>query len=166
MDRSAELRLPTVAVAVRIVVGARPPADAELFVSGAPRADRGQLVDDVSDMLDGADEFVPVRCGDGGVRLVGKHAIAWVAIRHRDPGAAPEEPSEVFELYDRRHRVELAFASGTVRGFVLDSSPADRPRVIDHLNRVERFVRLWTPDEQLLVNRAMILEVVELPEES
>jgi hypothetical protein len=171
MDRSTELRLPTVVVAVRIVVSGKSAVDAELFAAAAPRHGRGELIDDVAEMLDGDDPFVPVRIG-GNVRLVGKAAIAWVAIRRRDPDALPsrefpEEPSEVILLYDRRHRVEIALPSPTepLRGFLLDSSPADRPRVIDHLNSGPRFVRLWTPDEQVLVNRSLIVEVVELPEE-
>jgi hypothetical protein len=34
--------------------------------------------------------------------------------------------------------------------------------VIDHLNRPGLFVRLWTPDEQVLVNKRQIVAVAEL----
>jgi hypothetical protein len=36
--------------------------------------------------------------------------------------------------------------------------------VIDYLNRAIRFVRLWTPEEQVLINKSLILEVIEMPE--
>jgi len=48
-------------------------------------------------------------------------------------------------------------------GTMLDSSPADRPRVIDHLNRSGRFVRLWTTEEHYLINTTQVVAVTELP---
>jgi hypothetical protein len=44
---------------------------------------------------------------------------------------------------------------------LFDSSPADRPRVVDHLNRARRFLRLWTPDAQTLINTDQIVAVRE-----
>jgi hypothetical protein len=166
VDRSADLRIPTVAVAVRIVMAGKPELAAELFVGAESRRDRGHLVDDVAALLDAAEQFVPMRT-HGVVRLLSKHAIAWVAIQRRSPDAKPstefpDEPSEVLTLYDRQHRVELALAEGKLTGLLLDSSPADRPRTIDYLNQAPRFVRLWTPDDHLLVNKARILDVIEL----
>ena len=67
-------------------------------------------------------------------------------------------------LYDRQHRVEIELVAGTrLLGTLLDSSPADRPRVIDHLNGAASFVRLWTPHEHILINKAQIVCVTELP---
>ena len=106
---------------------------------------------------------------DSQVRLLAKHAIAWVAIRRRDPDEMPStdfenEPSEL-TLYDREHRVEIALAHGApLVGTLLDSSPADRPRVVDHLNRAGRFVRLWTSDEHFLINATQVVAVTELGE--
>ena len=100
------------------------------------------------------------------VRLLAKHAVAWVAVhRHDDEAEADfaDIPSEVMTLYDRQHRVEVALVDGgKLVGMLLDSSPADRPRVADHLNRALRFVRLWTSDEHFLVNKTQILQVTEL----
>lgn len=138
----------------------------ELFVADATRSGRSQLLDDIAALLDEPASFVPAR-GAGGVLLLAKHAIAWVAIA-RDDSLADAEfgdySSEVTTLYDRQHRVELALCGGgTLVGGMLDSSPADRPRVIDHLNRSGRFVRLWTSDEHYLVNKQQIVRVTELP---
>ena len=49
-------------------------------------------------------------------------------------------------------------------GMLLDSSPADRTRVVDHLNRAGAFVRLWTSDEHVLVNKTQILHVTDIRE--
>jgi hypothetical protein len=46
-------------------------------------------------------------------------------------------------------------------GTLFDSEPSDRPRVIDHLRRPDRFLRLWTEDEHYLINKDHILAVVE-----
>src|SRR5438045_2796470 len=138
---TAELRIPTVAVPVRLQVVHKPIGQAELFVVDARRT-RGQLLDAIATMLDGPLEFVPVR-DTGTVRLVPKDAIVWVAIRQRDSEARARadasddfwsaEPSEVLTLYDRYHRVEIELVGGTISGTLLESSPADRPRVIDYL---------------------------------
>lgn len=150
-----------------MVISGKPPSDAELFVADTPRGDRGQLLDDIAELLDEPAAFVPIRDG-GVVRLIPKHAIEWVGVRQRDPDApatASEESPEMFTLYDRRHRVEIDVAgTGRLAGIFLDSSPSDRPRVIDYLNRAIRFVRLWTPEEQVLINKSLILEVIEMPE--
>lgn len=155
VDRSTELRLPTVAVPVRLAQLGHEPVDAELFLVDTPRAG-GQLLDDMAALLDEDTAFVPVKQG-AGVRLFAKHALAWVSV-HRGDDAE-------LTLYDRQHRVEVELAGGAkLVGMLLDSSPADRPRVVDHLNRARRFVRLWTSDEHFLVNKTQILQVTELGE--
>ena len=47
-----ELRLPTVAVPVRLAMIGASPVDAELFVADVPRPHRAKLIDDVAAMLD------------------------------------------------------------------------------------------------------------------
>lgn len=167
VDRSAELRLPTVVVPVRLALTGRAAQPAELFVADVARRGRTQLLDDLATLLDEPSEFVPARV-DGAVRLLAKHAIAWIAVRRRGDRELPstdfpEELSEAGTLYDRQHRVAIELASGPgLTGLFLDSSPADRPRVFDHLNRPGQFVRVWTPDEHVLVHKRAIVSVTEL----
>jgi len=166
----AELRLPTLAVPVRLAVVGGEVAPAELHVADAPRAGRSDLLDDLGALLDDDELFVPVRMA-GHIRLIGKQAINWVAVKRRDQSRPlpvgvetwPEEPSLVTTLYDRMHHVELALVGGTkIIGQLMDSLPADRPRTIDHLNRAGRFLRLWTQEEHFLVNKAQIVWVSEV----
>ena len=167
MEQKPELRLPTTAVPVtlRLVPGQR--VEAELFVADATRTGHSQLLDDVAAMLDGPTAFVPLRV-QRDVQLYAKPAILYVSIaRHADEPDESNEfvdvPSEVITLYDRQHHVtvELAGGDGALTGMLFDSSPSDRPRVIDHLNRSGRFLRLWTEATHYLINKDQIIRVTE-----
>jgi hypothetical protein len=166
-ERISELRLPITAVAVRLALVGGAPAAAEMFVASGARRSPGQLLDDLAAQLAGGARFLPVRWSQR-VRLLGTHAIAWVAVAlpTDEPVAGdPAEPDEELTLYDREHRVEIELAHGTkLIGTMLDSSPADRPRVIDHLNQAGPFLRLWTTDEHYLINTTQVVAVTELDE--
>jgi hypothetical protein len=154
-------------VAVRLALVGAMPMPAEVFVADVPRRGRGQLFDDLATRLCSEAAFVPVRWS-GRVRMLAKHAIAWIAVRRHATGEIPsldfsDEPSEL-TLFDREHRVEIEVGSSNLIGTLLDSSPADCPRLIDHLNRSGRFLRLWTSDEHYLVNAAHVIAVTELGE--
>jgi hypothetical protein len=171
-QRTSELRIPTVAVGVRLAVVGAQPAAVEMFVPDVQRRGIGQLLDDLAAQLAGDARFVPVRTANR-VRLLAKHAVAWIAIGRHDPEApagapSPEpagEPSEELTLFDHQHFVEIELAHGTkVIGTLLDSAPADHSRVIDHLNRCGGWVRLWTTDQHYVINTAQIVAVTELGE--
>jgi hypothetical protein len=168
-DRSSELRLPTKVIAVRLALVGGMPTAAEMFVADTARRGRGHVLDDLAAQLGAETSFIPVRWSSR-VRLLGKHAIAWIAVRRddlEDPTSVDSsvEPSEELTLYDREHRVEIELVHGTkLIGTLLDSSPLDRTRVIDHLNRAGRFARLWTTNEHFLINTTQILAVTELGE--
>jgi hypothetical protein len=167
-NRSSELRLPTKPVAIRLALVGSQPVAAEMFVADVRRRGRTHLFDDLATQLGAEAAFMPVRW-DGQVRLLSKHAVVWIAVRRNDPDHDPstdfgDEPSEL-TLYDREHRVEVALAGGAaLLGAMLDSSPADRPRVMDHLNRAGRFIRLWTSDEHYLIHTTQVVAVTELGE--
>ena len=146
-------------MAVRLALIGNAPAPAELFVADEARRGRSQLLDDVAALLTSPTAFLPVRLS-ARVRLLGKHAIAWIAVARRDE----DDPSEELTLYDREHNVELELDRGGTKliGTLLDSAPIDRTRVIDHLNSAGNFLRLWTADEHYLVNTRQIIAVTEL----
>lgn len=166
MEQKPELRLPTTAVPVtlRLVAGQR--VEAELFLADATRTGHSKLLDDVAALLDEPTAFLPVRVAKQ-VQLYAKPALLYVSIaRHSeddDDGAFIDVPSEVITLYDRQHHVtvDLAGEHGALTGMLFDSSPSDRPRVIDHLNRSGRFLRLWTEATHYLINKDQIIRVTE-----
>jgi hypothetical protein len=171
-DRSSELRLPTKVVAVRLALVGGMPSAAEVFIADVARRGRGRghLLDDLAAQLGAEASFMPVRWSNR-VRLLGKHAIAWIAVPRGDLDDSPsidssaELSEEELTLYDREHRVEIELVHGTkLIGTLLDSSPMDRTRVIDHLNRAGRFLRLWTTHEHFLINTTQVVAVTELGE--
>jgi hypothetical protein len=154
-------------VTVRLAIVGASPSAVEMFVPDVPRRGRGQLLDDLAVQLDGEARFMPVRTTSR-VRLVGKHAIAWIAIDRHGPEEPPVEPVEIPEeltLFDHQHFVEVELAHGTkLIGTLLDSAPADHSRVGDHLNQSGRWLRLWTTDQHYLINVQQVVAVTELGE--
>lgn len=174
MGGSSELRLPTLAVPVDLSRAGRPGERVELFIADVPGRGRSQLVGDVAQLLESEPMFLPVAepHAGGRVALVGKQAILWVGISLRDLGVAPVadgvpdeiefEPSEIVMLFDHRHDCRVELDTGeAIDGYVLYSSPADRPRLADHLNLPGVFVRIWTSDHLYLVNKRHIVRVLE-----
>lgn len=160
--RADELRIPTVAVPVHLAVGPHDtwPERGELFVADDHK--RADPAEALTHMLETAAQFVPFRTGER-VRLVARSSIVYVAV----PGE-PEQPASSeaeLVLYDRQHRVEVQLVQGTrFEGLLLDNSPGDRPRAIDHLNSPAQFVRLWTAKEHVLIAKSQIATVTELGE--
>lgn len=154
-------------VTVRLAIVGASPSAVEMFVPDVPRRGRSQLLDDLATQLDGEARFVPVRTTSR-VRLVAKHAIAWIAIHRRDPEEPPAEPAEAPEeltLFDHQHFVEVELAHGTkLIGTLLDSAPADHARAGDHLNHLGHWLRLWTTDQHYLINVQQVIAVTELGE--
>lgn len=179
MRPTAELRVPMVPVAVEIAGTHAPPAPCEVYLADTPRHGRTAMADDLAALLEADPPFIPVKFV-AGVTLVGKHAIQWLAFAlhaapvddndgdgddfgDTSPEGGPREPSEVMTLFDSKHDVEITLGDGsTLTGSILHSSPADKPRVIDYLNRPARFVRLWTPRAQYLINKAHVARVREV----
>jgi hypothetical protein len=152
---------------VRLALVGRDVLDAEIFLVDRVRQAKTQVLDDLAELLAEASTFLPVKHGER-VRMLAKHAVAWVSINPEAAELAVELefddlPSEVVTLYDREHRVEVELVvGGSLHGTLFDSAPADRPRLVDHLNSTVGFVRLWTQDAHFLVNRAQILSVSEV----
>ena len=169
------------AVGVRLAVVGAHPVPMEMFVPEVPRRGVGQLLDDLAAQLASEARFLPVRTANR-VRLLAKHAIAWIAITRHEPeavaaaaaeGQVPAELTidpvadapEELTLFDHQHFVEIELAHGTkLIGTLLDSAPADHSRVIDHLNRCGGWVRLWTTDQHYVINAAQVVAVTELGE--
>ncbi len=69
----------------------------------------------------------------------------------------------MFTLYEHEHKVEVELLGGMrLEGALMDSSPSNRSRAVDHLNRAGRFVRLWAAEEHYLINKGQIIQVGEL----
>jgi hypothetical protein len=157
------LRTPTLEVAVRLALRGDAPAAATLFLPEAPQLGRAQLLEGVCSYLEEDREFLPVAFGELRA-LVNRSAIAYVAVARRPSGFDDDEVSDVHTLFDHRCPVAVTLEGGnSLRGTFLFSSPADRARLIDFINTGPRFVRVWTSDELILVQRSAIRILAELP---
>lgn len=180
-----DLRVPTLAVPVELSRAGQARERVELFLpsgrAGEAVVARGRtaIASELATLLEAEPLFLPVRehaPGGPRVALVGKHAIAWVAISLRAgagagvggagdavPDEVADEPSDALALYDHHHGVRVELDGGeAIDGHVLYSSPADRPRLADHLNLAPRFLRVWTATALYLVNKQHIVRVLEL----
>jgi hypothetical protein len=161
---SGDLRLPTLSVMVELSRVGRAREHAELFLPGGEdvaRRGRTAVAGELATLLESEPPFLPVRerdpAGAMRVALIGKHSFVWVSI-----GLEEEEPGDVLALYDHQHGVRVELDGGeTIVGHVLYSSPADRPRLADHLNLAPRFLRVWTATALYLVNKQHIVRVLE-----
>jgi hypothetical protein len=176
MGEPSELRVPTRPIAVEIALLGQSSESAELFLGGAVPDSRSQLAVEVAIMLEDGAGFLPIGTR-GAVSLCNKAAIAWVALGTSylaggvaapdGSDAVPEamelaEPSEVVTLYDQRHDVRVEFAANAaLEGHVLYSSPEGRQRVVDHLNRVARYLWLWQGTTLYLINKQHVVRVIE-----
>lgn len=164
MSRSLpSLRTPTVEVSIRLALRGDSPEPAALFLPEAVPLGRAQLLESVCGYLEEEREFLPIAFQERRA-LVNRSAIAYVAVARRPSGFDDDEVSDVHTLFDHRSPVAATLEGGTsVRGTLLFSSPADRARLIDFINLGPRFVRLWTSDELILVQRSAIRILAELP---
>ena len=171
---SAALRLPTVATRVELILPGRAPTAAEMFIAELPHQGRTAIALAVAALLESDAAFVPARDPSGAIVLLGKPALAAVAIALHDPAAALDpsedldwdEPSEVRTLYDQRHDLEVELDRGpTLIGQLLYSSAAERPRVVDHLNQAGGFFQLWTRTTLYVVGKRHVVRIRELAAE-
>lgn len=162
---SSELRVPKIRVAVDLAVASGEPRRVELFIAEHRRnAPTRQLV---IDLLEEPEPFLPALTEDG-FSLYNKDSLAWVSLSLAGGDVPVEEEAHEPEqaLFDRQIAVQVELVTGTqVGGELLYSPPPHRGRVVDHLNDVHRFFRLWTPSRLYLVNKNHVLRVVETPAE-
>jgi hypothetical protein len=113
----------------------------------------------ILDLLEQVDSFLPAcDLGSGDCESFNSRAVAWIGV----PLAPVEGEESAEELFEHRRRVRIVlFGALSLDGELLYSAPAEASRVVDLLNRKERFFRLWTEDQVYLVNKDSVLSVIE-----
>jgi hypothetical protein len=85
-------------------------------------------------------------------------AVVWIGMSRLSDDAAGAGD----ELYEHRKFVRVALADGgALEGEILYSAPDDEARLVDYLNRPDRFLRLWDGDRFFLVNKESVVRIVE-----
>lgn len=157
MSQAKTLRVRKERLEVDLALAGAPPRKVELFL--AEHGSHGFSRQRVLELIERADCFLPA-CD----RITGEwesfnaRAVVWIAMSRASADA--DGPGE--ELYDYRRlvRVELD-GSEPLEGEILYSAPEGSARVVDVLNRRDRFLRLWSGDRVFLVNKDSVLRVVE-----
>lgn len=125
----------------------------EMFVQSHSR--RGDGPENPEDVLNDAEPFFPLALDDGTTLLIAKDQVMEAHIEEL-PDEEPELRNSV-----RAAMVELTLAGGTARsGTLYLEVRADRPRLLDFLNKYEqRFFLLHSSDGVRLINRHLIEHV-------
>lgn len=157
MRPTRPLRIRKNPLEVELALAGCPPRRVELYLAEqGPHAFARQKV---LDLLGQADSFLPacdVETGEW--ESFNTRAVVWIGMSRRSVDA--EESAD--ELFEHRRFVRLALAGGgSLEGEVLYSAPDGAARLVDYLNRRERFLQLWDGDRLFLVNKESVLRIVE-----
>jgi hypothetical protein len=113
----------------------------------------------VLDLLNGPDEFLPIRGSEGGgARLVSKRALRWVEVREpsgtdlKDEDCPPEQAPVRVHLQDGE----------AIHGSIFYHQPANRARVLDFLNCSPRFFPLDRGEKVTIVHKLHVAYVEHL----
>lgn len=151
------LRVPKKTLEVELALAGATPRRVELFLAehGSHDFNRQHVID----LLDRPESFLPIRDLETGEwESFHSGAVAWVGIS----GDCVEAEGSGDELFEHRRSVRVEIAGGDwLEGEVLYSAPDAGPRLVDHLNRDERYFRLWKGERVFLINKKLVLRVVE-----
>jgi len=145
--RITKLRLP-----VSLIMLGGEQLNGEMFVQDFSPIRRGR--EEIPDILNSEEPFFPLGRA-GGTLLVAKDQVREVVV------AGDQFDDDFKQAAARAEAVELTLSDGTVRtGLVYLEMPAERPRLLDFLNRyAQRFVVLYAAGGVCLVNRTLIEHV-------
>jgi hypothetical protein len=116
--------------------------------------------EDIAELFNGGEPFLPLELEGGGVTLIAKDRVMEVALLGDDELAV--EPSG--ESLLPTAEVEVFLAGGAVQaGSVRLEARPGRARVLDFLNHLNtRFLTLYTANDARLINRSVIDRVSSL----
>jgi len=155
MAEPRPLNVPKKTLEVELALFGASPRRVELFLAehGSHDFNRQRVLE----LLEQA--FLPGRDLETGEwESFNSRAVAWIGMS----GSSIDPEGSGDELFEHRRSVRVALAAGDwLEGEVLYSAPDAGPRLVDHLNRKERYFRLWKADQVFLVNKEWVLRVVE-----
>ncbi len=155
MAEPRPLRIPKKTLEVELTLFGATPRRVELFLAehGSHDFNRQHVVD----LLGEPGTFLPVRDLETGEwEVFNSRAVVWIGMSRLSAEAEGDE------LYDHRKPVCVALlGGGALEGEILYSAPEGAARLVDVLNRRERFFRLWGGHHVFLVNKDFVTRIVE-----
>ena len=157
MTASAALRVRKDPLVVELALAGRPPRRVELYLAehGSPGFARQRVLD----LLEQGSGFLPaVDVETGRWETFNANAVSWIGMS-RD---SVEAEGAAEELFEHRKVVRLTLAGGvSLEGEILYSAPDGEARLVDYLNRPERFVRVWNGERVYIVRKETVVLAVE-----
>jgi hypothetical protein len=157
MGQAKPLRVRKDPLEVELALAGSEPRQVELFLAehGSHAFSRQRVLD----LLEQGDGFLPACDVETGQwESFNARAVVWIGLAR--PSVDAESSAD--ELFEHRRRVRVSLkGGGSLEGEVLYSAPDGGTRLVDYLNRRERFLRLWDGDRIFLVNKESVLRVVE-----
>jgi hypothetical protein len=157
MSQAKPLRVRKEPLEVELALAGATPRRVELYL--AEHGSHGFSRQRVRELIEQSECFLPACDGaTGGWESFNARAVVWIALSR----ACADADGAAEELYDHRRLVRVEFERGEpLEGEILYSAPEGSARVVDVLNRRERYFRLWSGDRVYLVNKDSVLRVVE-----
>ena len=151
------LRVPKHTLDVELALVGGEPRRVELFLAEHGPHDFERQ--NVLELLDQVGSFIPMRDLETGQwEFFNSRTVVWVGIS----GPSVDVEGSGDELFEQRRAVRVEVTGGgSLEGEILYSAPDASTRLVDHLNRNERFFRVWKGDQVLLINKKWVLRVVE-----
>ena len=157
MSALEQLRIRKQPLEVELALAGATPRRVELFLAehGSHDFNRQRVLE----LLEQAGSFLPGRDLETGEwESFNSRAVVWIGMS----GSSIDAEGSGDELFEHRRSVRVALVAGDwLEGEVLYSAPDAGPRLVDHLNRNERYFRLWRGDQVFLVNKEWVLRVME-----
>jgi hypothetical protein len=152
---AADFRVPTLALpaSVACVDGSR--YQGRIFIPATAAVHTGAMR--AEEWLNAPEEFIPFVPDGEGVTLVNKREILFLSVPASPDGETGENPFPV-------RRIAIECHGQRLEGDILIDMPEGQTRVLDYVNRLERFVTLRAGAEHHLVCKAHITRVIEVRE--
>jgi hypothetical protein len=160
MTASAPLRVRKDPFEVELALAGRPPRKVELFLAehGSHEYSRQRVLD----LLEHGGFLPACDVETGRWETFNAMAVCWIGMS-RD---SVEAEGGAEELFEHRKVVRLTITGGTsLEGEILYSAPDGEARLVDYLNRPERFVRVWNGERVYLVRKESVVLMVEKGED-
>jgi hypothetical protein len=152
------LRVRKQILAVDLALSGIPPRRVEVFL--AEQEIPGSRRKRIFDLLEHGTTFLPARDSTTGIwEIANRDLIVFVRV---PLAASADDVDETDELYDIRQPVRVDLTTGeSISGELLYSAAETLTRVTDYMNQTERFFRLWTEEDLLLVQKRFVARVIE-----
>jgi hypothetical protein len=153
------LRVRKQIVAVDLALSGIAPRQVEVFLAEReiPVHRRQRLFD----LLEHGTSFLPARDSTTGTwEIVNRDLVVFARVALSAFTGEDGDASD--ELFDIRQRVRVDLTTGdAISGELLYSAAETLTRVTDYMNQRERFLRLWTEEDLLLIQKSFIARVIE-----